>query len=179
MENGCRTAPRDGVRFIELPNGRYTMVDAEDYERVALHRWRVDNKGYVRAEIQRPNGSCRREALHRYVMAAPEGVVVHHRDSDKLNNCKSNLRIFPGHSAHQTHHRLTAAPHSKEGFKGVCYGPGRDRWSASIWLEKKRRSLGSYPTPEEAAIVYDAAVIAFFGAEAYTNLIPSGAGSDA
>jgi hypothetical protein len=36
-------------------------------------------------------------------MDAPEGVEVHHKDEDTLNNRRGNLEIL-SHSAHKLHH---------------------------------------------------------------------------
>lgn len=49
----------------------------------------------------------------------------------------------------------------KEGFKGVS--ASRNKWRAGIKADGKSHSLGRFPTPEEAARAYDAAVDRFWG----------------
>lgn len=49
----------------------------------------------------------------------------------------------------------------KEGFKGVS--ARRDKWVTQVAINGKQQYLGTFPTPEEAARAYDAAVERFWG----------------
>ena len=73
---------------IQLTNGQFTLIDAEDYEKVSPYKWRMDKWGYAVAKI-----SSKSAFLHRLVMSAPIGTIVDHEDLSKLNNQKHNLRI--------------------------------------------------------------------------------------
>lgn len=68
--------------------------------------------------------------------------------------------------------RRLAPPSSKtpSGLKGVSYHKANDRWMAIIIDNGQRRYLGCFPTPELAAIAYDAAAIDAWGiGECYLN----------
>jgi group I intron endonuclease len=56
------------------------------------------------------------------------------------------------------------------GYRGVSkHGAG---WSARIKFKRKQISLGTHPTPEEAAIAYNKKAIELYGAGAFQNQIP-------
>ena len=90
------------MREIPLTKGYVALVDDEDYERAAAFKWsaiviRDKNKGRVygmRATDWNPE--TRRNGkyiyLHRFILNAPDRVMVDHRDSDGLNCHKHNLR---------------------------------------------------------------------------------------
>src|SRR4051794_27328506 len=70
----------------------WARVDAADAERVRVHRWHLDSYGYAIAHVGK--GSARRTVLmHRFVLIAPVGVSVDHRNRVKLDNRKRNLRL--------------------------------------------------------------------------------------
>ena len=57
------------------------------------------------------------------------------------------------------------------GFKGVSkHGSG---WTVRIKYDRETYRLGTYPTPELAALVYNDAAREFYGASAFQNVIPS------
>lgn len=65
------------------------LVDVEDYPLVVHHKWYYDD-GYAYAHID-----GRKVRMHRYVMQEnnPE-VVIDHRNGDRSDNRKSNLRRY-------------------------------------------------------------------------------------
>ena len=76
--------PRFGAE--RLPE-QFALVDDEDYERVAAVRWREEN-GLAVAANQRP-----RLTMHRFVLEAPAGQDVFHRNRDTLDNRRENLLL--------------------------------------------------------------------------------------
>lgn len=53
------------------------------------------------------------------------------------------------------------------GFNGVT--KNRKRYTAKVWVNYRPYGLGTYDTPEEAAYVYDQAILQLHGKEAKTN----------
>lgn len=53
------------------------------------------------------------------------------------------------------------------GFKGVTRAGAK--WQASIRRDGRPVHLGRYPTPEAAALAYDAAALDLYGPTAWTN----------
>lgn len=77
------------IPLVGLGLGKTAKVDVEDYERLANNRWYYRN-GYALTEI---NGKEVR--MHRMVMnEVNPDYVIDHRNRDRLDNRKSNLRRF-------------------------------------------------------------------------------------
>jgi hypothetical protein len=55
------------------------------------------------------------------------------------------------------------------GFKGVTWHKSNKKWVAQIKVASRKKHIGLYPTPQEAALAYDAAALAIHGEFALTN----------
>lgn len=156
------------------------FVDDDTYEWAQHVHWYL-KKGYPCHYIcstrygQRDNFEA---FLHRELMHFPIGDV-HHKDENPLNCQMDNLEILSRavhrerhHQSEQTAtHRRAAGPRSASGFKGVSFHRRFNKWIAQIRVNGHSQTLGYTHTAEEAALLYDAAVIAFIPGS-YTNLIP-------
>ena len=147
--------------------GLRAQVDDEDYERASQHGWwAVKFPGsrtfYAATKINR-----RTVYLHRFVMNFPE--EVDHKDLDGLNCQKRNLRVAT--RGQQAQNRpMFEGPKVNPIYRGVKPAPSmRNPWRATITVGKKRRHLGVFPTPEDAARAYDTAALGAFGEYARVN----------
>ena len=154
------------MKEIRLPNGAAALVDDEDYEALAGYAWHEMVSGGLRYAIRdNPKGSPRTIMMHRQIMSAPAGMDVDHWDNDGLNNRRANLRVCTrSQNAHNRHGRrrntqfensTSARPATQ--YRGV-YKNGRS-FIATVGLNGKANYLGSYPTPEAAALAYNQAII--------------------
>jgi hypothetical protein len=145
---------------IPLVNGGFALVDGIDAERVNQHQW-LRGGEYVVTGNQPVT-----IYLHRFILEITDSrVLVDHRDLNPLNNVRTNLRIA-------TPSRNAANKRKQRGnygsaFKGV-YPVGR-RYRAQITFEGRCRSIGYYPTAEDAARAYDAKAVELFGEFARLN----------
>jgi hypothetical protein len=144
----------------------YTVIDKIDLPLLNT-RWWLGGGGYVNSESR--DSSARQ--LHRAVMLAAGYALtaaddVDHKDGDPCNNRRSNLRIATSSDNGANRKRTWAA----SGYKGV-YSHG-DRWRAQITKDQRRRHLGLFNTPEEAARAYNSAAGELFGEFAHLNIIP-------
>lgn len=93
---------------------------------------------------------------------------VDHKDRDRTNNRIDNLR--PATTAEQQGNKALQRNNSS-GYRGVSRAANHKTkpWLASIKEDGRRKHLGYFSTPEDAARAYDAAAIEKFGAFASVN----------
>lgn len=154
---------------IPLSRGMVALVDDCDYERVSQYKWCIDGNGYVvRAESYYVDGKRKRRKimLHRFIMDAPQGFAVDHRQHDLLDNRRSNLRL-----ATNQQNRANSRPNKNcvSQYKGVTLRSKDLKWEAHIRINGKRSFLGAYLSETDAARAYDVAALTAWGEFAYLN----------
>lgn len=162
-KNGRRAAPRlvrvysDYVE-AEVSAGVFTQVDIEDAH-LLEKAWHAGSGYASRADEH----SGRAVYLHRQILKV-DSQKVDHKDGNKLNNRRGNLRGTT-HAGNMQNQKLRFD--STSGFKGVrkIYR----KWSAQINHQGKSIYLGSADSPQEAARLYDNAAKRLFGEFAKTN----------
>ena len=159
------------MKTIPLTQGKFALVDDADYKWLKRHGWFAskDRYTYYAMRTIRVSKHKRRNILmHRIILNAPDGVEVDHRNSDGLDNRRSNLRLC-SRQENSRHQRLFS--NNKAGFKGITFDKRviQKPYMARIRVNNKRISLGYYPTPEQAARAYDEAALEHFGEFALTN----------
>jgi hypothetical protein len=137
------------VRLPVHPNRGYTLVDAEVAERLAgVRLFERTPEGYVGVWWR-----GRREYLHRLVVRAPSGLVVHHRNFQRRDNRKVNLLLAP-QSENALGRRKGDRPASSI-FLGVRKLGTRNLWRAAIRAHGKNIHIGLFAREVEAALARD------------------------
>lgn len=149
-------------------HGRSAIVDAADEHLVTAHNWIVGKDGYVRTTVQR-NRQTVSVLMHYLILGDRGGLFGDHRDRDKLNNRRGNLRIAT-RSQNNANRRIQK--NNRSGFKGVRRSGGR--FQARLHCDKRVVFAGMFDTAEEAARAYDHAANEHFGEFAYLNFPQSG-----
>lgn len=147
------------MKVIPLTQGKFALVDDEDFDSLVTVKWRYMRDGYAARSI-RINGKQKYEAMHRRIIGISRDDARHvdHKDGNKLNNQRSNLRIC---TDAENHRNALLRSDSTSGFKGVSRSKGR--WRACISFEGKQKYLGIFESPEEAHAAYCKAADKYFG----------------
>jgi hypothetical protein len=152
----------NAARWISLGKGRFSLVDADVFERANHHIWWFGNPAAY-AQIDGKD-----VALHHFVTGVPGHVLIDHRNRNPLDNRKENLRVadLSKNGMNARKHRR-GRPTSK--YKGVWWDKSRSKWAAMIRAYKKVYPLGRFASEEEAARAYDQAAKKLHGEFALLN----------
>lgn len=144
------------------------IIDDEDApllegKRIVLHR-----AGGIDYAMNKEKAS-KRIYIHRIIMGVAKGFSIDHIDGNGLNNKKENLRIC-SHAENMRNRKIAKSNHV--GFKGVYFDKrrkGRKKYRARITCDSKVHNIGTFFTPEEAAIAYDKLALKLHGSFARLN----------
>jgi hypothetical protein len=142
----------------------WAVIDLTDLEIVKSIAWTIDPRGYV---VGRPSGHKNSTTMHRWLMFGTESaqMVVDHRDRNKLNNRRTNLRLC---TQSENSKNSKIPKNNTSGAKGVSLDVN-GRWRARIWKDMKEIRIGTFGTVEEAKTAYDNAAHKLHGEFASPN----------
>ncbi len=163
------------MKLIPLTKGYFAKVDDEDYEELIQFKWQVSRTTgdsrtiYAKRgrRIKGDNNSIRMVTflMHRDIMGWKNNLDIDHIDGDGLNNQKSNLRF----ATRSQNIMNSKTPKHSTKYKGVTKWKRGGKFAANIRHNGVLSYLGTYPTAEEAARVYDFHALQLFGVFAKTN----------
>ena len=142
---------------ITLTQGKYALVDDEDYEWLMQWNWCccfLDKRRknlYAMRNSKTVNGKRNSIYMAREILKAKPGQIVDHENRETLDNRRSNLRIC---SRSENNTNLGLSSISTSGFRGVYWQKKGSIWKAQIKKNRKRYHLGCFSTPEEAHKAY-------------------------
>lgn len=142
-----------------------TMIDDCDSDLIEFHWFATGQNGkhyairtYRDIELRyKQNNKKHIVYLHRLIMeriiggAIPKDRYVDHKDGNRMNNTRENLRLATYAQNVQNSRKLDK---NKTGFKGVCYRAKYNKYEASIMANGKWKYLGHFDTPEAAHEAY-------------------------
>ncbi len=160
------------AKEIPLSKGFVAIVDDEDYDFLMQWRWHY-SQGYAGRKVkvgETVDGKRQRRILymHRLLLDTPDGMEGEHKDNNRLNNRRYNLR-----NATPFQNMCNRRKFGKQGskYKGVDLHKKSGLWRVRIKTADKRISLGYFKSQEEAAKVYNQAAIEHHGEFAQLNTV--------
>jgi len=152
--------PEGDVKQIPLGNGYYAYVDAADYEWLSRWTWSLRGGYAVRLEKRKPI------YMYRQIMQTPDGMIVDHRNRNKLDNTRANLRnVTPAENA-----RNRPKPRGTSSrFLGVSYEKKYRKYQAQINYQGRCCYIGFFADEIEAARARDYKAVQVLGEAAPLN----------
>lgn len=141
----------------------FTQVDDDMYDYLMQWQWRLGSGGYA-DRLACANGHKTRVYVHKLVLAVPSGMFTDHRDRNRLNNQRSNLRIAT-RSQNNLNVPLRKAKVSQ--YRGVYRG--KSGWEARLYQNGQTIHLGTFALEIEAAKARDQAAIKYLDEFAQLN----------
>lgn len=156
---------------MKLLRGQICLIDEIDFETYSQQSWGIVDGYVARGSFAEKTTYYLHLEIARRIWTTEQmkGLLVDHKDQNKLNNQRSNLRLAT-HSENQANRGLH--PKNRSGFKGVSWNKNARKWAASIQFQGKRIYLGLYLTKEQAAVAYNLAASKYFGEFAQLNILP-------
>lgn len=162
---------------VPLTQGKVALIDDGDAERVLAYKWTLltinrDSKiTYYARRTVRSGTRQKSVLLHRFILKAPDGVQVDHKNLDGLDNRRANLRLATNA---QNHCNIPSRP-NRFGFRGV-ESPKRFNggYGARIKTDGGLIRIGPFKTAEEAARAYDLLAKYYHGQFATLNFPTEG-----
>jgi hypothetical protein len=147
------------MKQIPLTRGLVALVDDEDYEAISAYKWSCRG-GYASRSETLPGkpGKQRTVYMHRVILGIEFGDSrkVDHKDCDKLNNTRANLRAVT-HAQNMQNRRMHS--NNTSGAKGVSFVLGY--WRAHIRVNGVGILLGCFKNHADAAAAYRNAAVKY------------------
>lgn len=134
------------------------IIDDVDYKQLSKVSWHIDSEGYARGWIEN-----RQQRLHRFLLKPEKGLQVDHKNRNRLDNRRENLRECSPAQNNVNRGPLVGT------LKGVSFRPDTGKWRARIYAENKHVNLGHFTTEEEAIDAYNLASIKYHGPYGWLN----------
>ena len=141
------------MKKIPLTQGRFAIVDDDQFAELRQHNWHLHSKGYAARECV-VAGRTSYMFMHRVIAGTPKGMETDHINGDKLDNRFKNLRVC---TKSENMRNRGKQRDNKSGFKGVYFQKLKGKFASQIRLHGKVTCLGLYSTAADAHAAYCAA----------------------
>lgn len=123
------------------------MVDNDDFDRINKYRWYLTDQGYAKRRVFPENQKSFLILMHREIMSAPKGSILDHKNLNRLDNRKTNLRFC---TKSQNSINRGKRCDNTSGYRGIHWNKNAKRWFAKLILNGKE--ITKYATSKREAI---------------------------
>jgi hypothetical protein len=168
----CYRRRRYGFPFRRIPltQGKFAIVDPEDYDRLSRYKWfamRSRRGFYAIRMVTTKNGRRKKIRMHRQILNAPADKLVDHINHNGLDNRKANLRIVTN-MQNSWNKRKQKGDYSSQ-YKGVSWAKRVGKWHTEIYCNGSKIFIGYFDDQVAAAKAYDEMAAELYGEYASLN----------
>ncbi len=169
----CYRRLRYGYPFRRIPltQGKFAIVDPEDYEELARFKWfamRSRRGLYAIRMVKASDGSRKKIRMHRAILDVPQGKFIDHINHNGLDNRRANLRIVTN-LQNSWNKRKQKGNYSSQ-YKGVSWSKRVGKWHTEIYCRGTKIFIGYFDDEKTAASAYNAKAQELYGDYAALNL---------
>ena len=160
-------------RQIALTQGKYAIVDVEDFAELNKYKWYAVNAGHTFYAVQSMYTENRKRIIvkmHRQIMRPDKDTLVDHIYHNGLDNRRGNLRLATAEQ-NSWNRRIRKIRDSSK-YIGVRWCKYHKKWRVSIRRNGRKEHLGYFDSETEVAKIYDAAAKKYRGEFAVSNFGP-------
>lgn len=159
------------MKKIPLTQGKFALVDDEDFEFLSQWKWQYSNTGYAcRNEYIKGSGRKHQKGklfiMHRVINKTPIGWQTDHINRNRLDNRKINLRTV-NQSINEINKGISKR--NTSGYKGIWWAKTRNKWHVELMINGKKISLGSFKDIKDAIKIRKEAEKTYFGEYSYDS----------
>ncbi len=154
------------MKEIPLTQGKFAIVDDEDYPYLMRFSWHWDIDA-VATSLRDKKGKSHHIPMHRFIKANTPATFVKFKNGNPLDNRKENLTE---QSRNLNVHRHFKNKNCSSKYKGVSKIKAGG-FMAYISTKKHRIYIGYFKDEKEAALAYNQKAYEIYGELAYQNII--------
>jgi hypothetical protein len=126
---------------------QFALCSPEDYDFLMKYMWRCNQYGYVKGNI---NGF--QKNMHRVVMNASKTQIVDHKNHERHDNRRENLRFVTAAENAQNRKKCDRA---SSRYRGVSFCKLTKKYRSFFQANKQRIFIGEFTKEEDAAEEFD------------------------